>query len=228
MARRRAGEYEDDLAYLYVDGHVRVYSGKRRIGKAQVTKRNSIQRAETDYWVNLTNGQPLLVMHAEVDETLTEIMPSILREVRQVIGDRRVMIVFDRGGWSEKVFRTILAEGDFIRKGWPRPRCIAVKRADDGQTQILCNRRDIDPVALAYRMFGRWKQENSFKYMGEKFALDVLVDYSTRPDDPDRSVVNPDWRKPNREVKEASWKLRESEAAYGRAAMADGSAAWVR
>ena len=40
LARRRAAEYEDDLAYLYVDGHVRVYSGKRRIGKAYVTKRN--------------------------------------------------------------------------------------------------------------------------------------------------------------------------------------------
>jgi len=263
LARRRAGQYEDDLAYLYVDGHVRIYSGKRRIGKAYVTKRNSVQRAETDYWVNLTNGQPLLVMHAEVDETLTEMMPSILREVRQVIGNRRVMIVFDRGGWSEKVFRTVLAEGfdlltyrkapladwpdswfhtrrlrieghaveyeladgDFIRKGWPRLRCIAVKRADEGETQILCNRRDIDAVAVAYRMFGRWKQENWFKYMGEEFALDVLVDYSTRPDDPDRLVGNPDWRKLNREVKEASGKLREAEAAYGRAAMADGSAA---
>ncbi len=263
LARRRADQYEDELAYLYVDGHVRVYSGKRRIAKAYVSKRNSIQRAETDYWVNLTKGQPLLVMHAELDESLTEIMPSILREVRQVIGDRRAMIVFDRGGWSEKGFRTILAagfdlltyrkapladwpdsrfhtrrlridghaveyelaDGDFIRKGWPRLRCIAVKRADDGQTQILCNRYDIDPVELAYRMFGRWKQENWFKYMDEQFALDVLVDYSTRPDDPDRLVGNPNWRKLDREVKETWRKLREAEAAYGRAALGDGSAA---
>jgi transposase len=261
LARRRANQYEDELGYLYVDGHVRVYSGKRKIGRAYVTKRNSVQRAETDYWVNLTNGQPLFVMRAELDESLTEIMPSILREVREVIGDRRAMIVFDRGGWSEKGFRLILAagfdlltyrkaplanypeswfhthrlridghaveykltDGEFIRKGWPRLRCISVKRADEGQTQILCNRRDIDPVELAYRMFGRWKQENWFKYMDEEFALDVMADYSTRPDDPDRLVINPNWRRLDREVQEAARKLREAEAAYGRATLDSGS-----
>jgi hypothetical protein len=30
--------------------------------------------------------------------------------------------------------------------------------------------------------------------MDEQFALDVLVDYATEPDDPDRLVVNPAWR----------------------------------
>ena len=38
-------------------------------------------------------------------------------------------------------------------------------------------------------MFGRRKQENWFEYLDEQFALDVLADYATQPDDPDRLVV---------------------------------------
>jgi len=70
-------------------------------------------------------------------------------------------------------------------------------------------------------MFGRWKQENWFKYMGEQFALDVLVDYATEPDDPDRLVVNPAWRMLGREVKTAGERLREAEAAYGRLSLSN-------
>lgn len=261
LARRRATESQDQLAYLYVDGHVRAYSGKRKIAKAYVTTPRTVQRAETDYWVNLADGQPLLVVHAEANEKLIKIIKPILAEVRTVIGDRPAMIVFDRGGWCGKLFRLMLAEGfdlltyrkapfsdvaaswfhtrhlrigghrleyeladgDFIQKGWPRLRRIAVKRKDGRQTHILCSRYDIDAAELAYRMFGRWKQENWFKYMGEQFALDVLVDYSTQPHDPDRMLVNPQWRNLNQQVKAALRQLREAEAAYGRARLSKSS-----
>jgi hypothetical protein len=257
LAKRRVNRNKDMLAYLYVDGHVRAYSGKRKIGKAYVTTRKSVMRAETDYWVNLCDGQPLLVVHAPANERLTQMMPAIIDEVKSVIGDRRPMIVFDRGGWCKGLFRMLmdegfdlltyrkaplsnwgderfhqrrakidghtvkydLADGTFQKKGWPRLRCLAVKRRDGRQTQILCSRYDIDPVELAYRMFGRWKQENWFKYMNEQFALDVLVDYATQPDDPDRLVVNPAWRSLHREVKAARIKLQKAEAAYGRASL---------
>lgn len=265
LAQRRAEEHEEDLAYLYVDGHVRAYSGKRRIGKAYVTTRKSVQRAETDYWVNLTDGQPLLVVHAEANEKLTQMIRPILREVRGAIGQERVMIVFDRGGWCQELFRTILAEGfdlltyrkaplsdwpeyrfgihriqidghevdyeladgDFIRKGWPRLRCIAVKRSDGKQTQILCSRYDIEPAELAYRIFGRWKQENWFKYMRENFALDVLVDYGIEPDAPERLVANPRWRELDRQVREAKAELQKAEATYGRSRLSNASAKTV-
>jgi len=263
LGGRRVRQQEDLLAYLYVDGHVRAYSGKRKIGKAYVTSRKSVMRAETDYWVNLCNGQPLLVVHAPANEGLTQMMRAVIEEVKLVVGDRRGMIVFDRGGWCKGLFRMLMAEGfdlltyrkeplspwgperfgdysskidghtvtydlvdgEFQKKGWPRLRCIAVKRKDGRQTQILCNRYDIDPVELAYRMFGRWKQENWFKYMEEQFALDVLVDYATQPDDPDRLVVNPAWRTLDREVKTARAALQKAEAAYGRVNLSKASPA---
>ena len=263
LAQRRARQHDDALAYLYVDGHVRAYSGKRKIGKAYVTTRKSVLRAETDYWVNLSNGQPLLVVHARANERLTQMMKAVINEVRTVIGERRPMIVFDRGGWSKDLFRMLVAEGfdlltyrkaplsdwgnerfrerrlkidghtvtydladgEFQKKGWPRLRCLAVKRTDGRQTQILCSRYDIEPVELAYRMFGRWKQENWFKYMSEQFALDVLVDYATEPDDPDRLVTNPTWRGLDKELKAARVELQKAEAAYGRVSLANASSA---
>jgi len=263
LAQRRARQQDEALAYLYVDGHVRAYSGKRKIGKAYVTSRKSVLRAETDYWVNLSNGQPLLVVHARANERLTQMMKAVIDEVRLVIGERRPMIVFDRGGWSKDLFRMLVAEGfdlltyrkaplsdwgnerflerclridghtvtydladgEFQKKGWPRLRCLAVKRKDGRQTQILCSRYDIDPVELAYRMFGRWKQENWFKYMSEQFALDVLVDHATEPDDPDRLVINPTWRGLDRELKAARAELQKAEAAYGRVSLSNASSA---
>jgi transposase len=261
LARRRVKQQKDMVAYLYVDGHVRAYSGKRKIGKAYVTTRKSVMRAETDYWVNLSNGQPLLVVHAPANERLTQMMQGIIEEVKSVVGDRRGMIVFDRGGWSKDLFRMLMAEGfdlltyrkeplsnwgderfhersaridghtvkytladgAFQKKGWPRLRCIATKRKDGRQTQILCSRFDVDPVELAYRMFGRWKQENWFKYMNAEFALDALVDYAIQPDDPDRLVVNPAWRALDREVKVARVRLRKAEAAFGRVSLSNKS-----
>ena len=88
LARRRVRQHEDALAYLYVDGHVRAYSGKRKIGKAYVTTRRSVMPAETDYWVNLCNGQPLPVVHAPANERLTQMMRAIIDEVKLVVGDR--------------------------------------------------------------------------------------------------------------------------------------------
>jgi hypothetical protein len=114
-----------------------------------------------------------------------------------------------------------LADGEFIKKDWPRLRCVAVKRQDGQQTQILCRRYDIDAAELAYRIFGRWKQENWFKYMREQFALDVLVDYQTEPDDPDRVVVNPQRRELDKQVRLLRAKLREAESAYGRAKLSN-------
>ena len=47
----------------------------------------------------------------EVDAALTKALPQLLREVRDVVGERRVTIVFDRGGWSPKLFSTMITDG---------------------------------------------------------------------------------------------------------------------
>jgi hypothetical protein len=51
---------------------------------------------------------------------LTKALPRLLREVRDLVGERRVTIVFDRGGWSPKLFDTMI-KGELAerRGGWP-------------------------------------------------------------------------------------------------------------
>ena len=111
LARRRVAARGEALGFLYVDGHVRVYHGEREIPKAHVARMRLAMPATTDYWVNDADAEPLFVITAEANDGLSKMLPPILAEVRRLVGERRVTIVFDRGGWSPKLFLKILAEG---------------------------------------------------------------------------------------------------------------------
>jgi hypothetical protein len=88
------------------------YHGQRAIAsKAYVARRHLAMPASTDYWINDRSGDPLLVVTGEVDAALTKALPRLLREVRDLVRERRVTIVFDRGGWSPKLFDTMIKDG---------------------------------------------------------------------------------------------------------------------
>jgi hypothetical protein len=112
LARVRVDQRGHLMGFLYVDGHVRAYHGERQISSnAYVARRHLAMPASTDYWVNDSSGDPLLVITGEVDAALTKAMPRLLREVREVVGERRVTIVFDRGGWSPQLFAEMIKSG---------------------------------------------------------------------------------------------------------------------
>jgi len=124
LARRRVAQRGAMMGFLYVDGHVRVYHGCRRIASAYVARMRLALPATTDYWVNDRGGDPLFVVTAEVNAGMVTMLPVLLREIRGLVGQRRVTVVFDRGGWSPKLFRAMIDSGFDIltyRKGrWPR------------------------------------------------------------------------------------------------------------
>ena len=60
--------------------------------------------AATDNWVHDAYGEPLLVVTSEMNEALTQVLEPILIEVKQLVGDRRPVVIFDRGGFSPKLF----------------------------------------------------------------------------------------------------------------------------
>src|SRR6266478_3019117 len=98
LARLRVDQRGHLMGFLYVDGHVRAYHGQRAIAsKAYVARRHLAMPASTDYWINDRSGDPLLVITGEVDAALTKALPRLLREVRDLVGEQRVTIVFDRG-----------------------------------------------------------------------------------------------------------------------------------
>ena len=123
LARHRVDQRGHMVGFLYVDGHVRAYHGTRTLPKAFVTTRRLAMPATTDYWVNDAVGDPLLVVTAPANAGLTKMLPAVLAQVREVVGDRRVTVVFDRGGYSPQLFAAIL-DRDFdlltYRKGTAR------------------------------------------------------------------------------------------------------------
>ena len=49
---------------------------------------------------------------ADANAALTKMLTPVLTEVRQLLGPRRPStVVFHRGGWSPKLFRSLLALG---------------------------------------------------------------------------------------------------------------------
>lgn len=67
--------------------------------------------ATSDYWVNDGTGDPLFVITAQANAGMVKMLPLVLGEVRGLVGKRRLTIVFDRGGWSPKLFASLLASG---------------------------------------------------------------------------------------------------------------------
>ncbi len=123
LAQHRVATRGHAMGFLYVDGHVRAYHGKRSIPKTRVARMRIAMPATTDYWVNDAEGEPLFVVTTEANKGLVKMLPEVLQEVRSLVGDRRVTVVFDRGGWSPKLFKKLIGEGfDIItyRKGRSR------------------------------------------------------------------------------------------------------------
>lgn len=123
LARLRVAERGRLMGFLYVDGHVRVYHGQRTIPKAHVARMRLSLPATTDYWINDRAGDPVFVMTAEANAGMVKMLPTVLAEVRRLVGQRRITIVFDRGGWSPKLFQQLVADRFHIltyRKGKAR------------------------------------------------------------------------------------------------------------
>jgi len=147
LAQRRVAERGRTLGFLYVDGHVRVYHGKRTIPKTHVARMRLSLPSTTDYWVNDERGDPLFVVTAEANAGMVKMLPEVLKEVRGLLGEkRRATIVFDRGGWSPKLFASMIAQGFDVltyRKG--RVRKIAAHR-------FVLRRARLGGRAVEYRL----------------------------------------------------------------------------
>jgi transposase-like protein len=103
----------DAAGYVYVDGHVRVYSGTQaNLPRRYVSRQRLCLRGTTDYWVNDVLGRPFFVVSKAVNEGLAEclmkdIVPELLMSIpgqpsQQELDEdpllHRFVIVFDREG----------------------------------------------------------------------------------------------------------------------------------
>ena len=124
LAKRHLDATED-CGMFYIDGHVRAYSGKSRLPKAHLARARLSAPAEVDTWLCDRSGQGLLVWGAEPGASLAGELKKAVTEIRALVGpDARPTIVFDRGGWSPKLFAELVKEGFHVltyKKGRSRP-----------------------------------------------------------------------------------------------------------
>jgi len=97
---------------LYVDGHVRAYQGTRKIGKTHLSRLRFPAPATVETWICGAGGGPVLVVMSEPGASLASELRRLLPELRTAVGDdRRVLVGFDRGGWSPALFAHMAAAG---------------------------------------------------------------------------------------------------------------------
>lgn len=142
LAEKWVKRSHEEAGLFYVDGHVRAYHGeKHKLSKTYVARRRLCMPATTDYWVNDKNAEPVFFVTGTANERLIAMMRKrILPEVRGLVGERRVTMVFDREGWSPKFFEELYEKGFDVmtyRKGkyrmWPRRLFKVVRGFIDGR-----------------------------------------------------------------------------------------------
>jgi len=102
----------DLLAVFYVDGHVRAYQGARKVAKTHLSRLKFPAPATVETWVSDAAGDPVLVVMAQPGASLAMELRALLPDLRRAVGDtRRVLVGFDRGGWSPALFAHMDAAG---------------------------------------------------------------------------------------------------------------------
>jgi hypothetical protein len=104
--------------------------------------------------------------------------PRCFREVAQTVDGRRVVYQL-----AERRVRG--SHGLRVRE---------VRRLSENghQTAVITTNETLSTFEVAHRMFGRWRQENFFRYMRHEFDLDHLCTYDVEPADAQRLVPHPE------------------------------------
>jgi hypothetical protein len=80
------------------------------------------------------------------------------------------------------------------------------------QTSIITTNRILSVALIAGYMFGRWVQENFFRYMRQEYALDKIIQYATDEIDTKMVVVNREYSKIASGIKKLREKLSRRKA----------------
>jgi hypothetical protein len=96
------------------------------------------------------------------------------------------------------------------------------KLNDSGhQTAILTTNFQALRTTLAAALFARWCQENFFRYMRQHYGLDRLIEYGTEPLPDAISVVNPEWRKLDSQIRSQTGQRYRLAAQFGALALSE-------
>jgi transposase len=125
LGRHHATARPDAVGFLYLDGHVRVYTGTRELPKTHIARMRIAGPATEETWVGDADGDPVMVITAAPSQSLAAELARLLPDLRAIIGpDRACTVVFDRGGYSPQVFTEIITAGfdvlTYFKGAWAR------------------------------------------------------------------------------------------------------------
>src|SRR5450759_480211 len=157
LGRHHASARPDAMGFLYLDGHVRVYTGTRELPKTHIARMRIAGPATEETWVADADGDPVMVITAAPSQSLAAELARLLPDLRAIIGPGRACtVVFDRGGYSPAVFTEIIAAGfdvlTYFKGAWARSASEAFTTVDyespDGtaHTYDLAERLIVLPV----------------------------------------------------------------------------------
>ena len=128
----------DAAATLLVDGHSRVYPGRKgHLPKHYVSRAKLCLPATVGYWLNALGGSPLMCLHQALDPQMAamieqEIVPELKRNGKldnpapDLLQNQptapSITLIFDREGWSSQLFEKLAKVGIAVIT-WTKNRC---------------------------------------------------------------------------------------------------------
>jgi len=99
----------------YIDGHFCPYSGMHPLPKGWNARRRLAEPGQTDVYVHDAIGRALFFVNRPLNDHLAKVLPEVLKEIRTVAKDQKILLIFDCGGYSGPLFRKLTDEGiEFI------------------------------------------------------------------------------------------------------------------
>jgi transcriptional regulator with XRE-family HTH domain len=101
---------DDPPELFYIDDHFVTYWGAQPVGKGYNVRRHLAEPGRDDTYVVDQTWRAICFSSGE-PRGLSQSLPEVLGQLREIVGDRKVMVGFDRGGSYPKVFSAIAAAG---------------------------------------------------------------------------------------------------------------------
>jgi len=189
---------------FYADDHFVTYWGKEAVAKGDNIRRHLAEPGRDDTFVVDDTWRAVCIASGE-PRGLSVTLPEVLGQLKEIVGDRRVMVGFDRGGSYPKVF-TALAEENMELSAY-----------EDGKVvfQILTSNTELTGARLVRRLRGRWCIENTNKYLEDHQGIHWLATYEMDTEVNTAKVTNPARRTARSTARDAQAALAEAERALG-------------
>jgi transposase len=99
----------------YIDGHFCPYSGMHPLPKGWNARRRLAEPGQTDIYIHDAVARALFFINRPLNDHLSKVLHGVVKEIRAVAKDQKILLIFDRGGYSGPLFQTLTDEGvEFI------------------------------------------------------------------------------------------------------------------